>query len=126
MGKPSHDRVKFFLYSHRVEVNRKKFHDLLSYAFDMDCSGHQFENMLRPHPQFGHEACGITIVCRPSQFARFLIKRNEVGFANGFKELHAELFIPEECPDFLDVSKRTHRDPRMGHGHGSQDEDCRL
>ena len=49
----------------------------------------------------------LQIICRPSQFARFLIMRNKRGFRNGFKELEAELFYPEpEPPVFIvDVSK---------------------
>lgn len=37
----------------------------------------------------------ITIICRPSQFARFLIERNNRDIANDFKGLDAELFVPE-------------------------------
>ena len=48
--------------------------------------------------------CSRTIVCRPSQFARFLILRNEYGGTNSFKELNAELFIPVSS-DVMDVSK---------------------
>jgi hypothetical protein len=45
-----------------------------------------------------------TIICRPSQFARFLIYRNDEGGRNGFKELEPELFTPEEVT-VIDVSR---------------------
>jgi hypothetical protein len=38
---------------------------------------------------------GFYIICRPSQFARFVIYRNEVGQKNGFMDLQAKLFTPE-------------------------------
>lgn len=48
---------------------------------------------------------GDTIICRPSQFARFLILRSGLVAGNCFKQLEAELFIP--APDSeLDVSTR--------------------
>ena len=46
----------------------------------------------------------IEIVCRPSQFARFLIIRNIKGCQNGFKELNPVLFMPEENRQPLDAS----------------------
>jgi len=51
-------------------------------------------------------ANGATIICRPSQFARFLIFRNEAGGDNTFKELEPELFTPDSIPRVLDVSMR--------------------
>lgn len=36
----------------------------------------------------------LTIRCRPSQFARFLILRNDYGGKNGFKELQPRLVSP--------------------------------
>jgi hypothetical protein len=46
----------------------------------------------------------LTIVCRPSQFARFLIYRNDAGGRNLFKELKPELFTPEAPKSEIDVS----------------------
>jgi hypothetical protein len=46
-----------------------------------------------------------TIICRPSQFARFLIYRNEEGGRNGFKMLEATLFTPTMSNLPIDVSK---------------------
>jgi hypothetical protein len=45
-----------------------------------------------------------TVICRPSQFARFMIYRNDFGGKNSFKELKPELFNPEPQPDLIDVS----------------------
>ncbi|MES0188967.1 hypothetical protein NKK48_30350 [Mesorhizobium sp. C386A] len=51
----------------------------------------------RPHQQ--------TIICRPSQFARFLIWRSADVDGNRFKQLNAEL-IPGEIHDHtLDVTR---------------------
>lgn len=47
---------------------------------------------------------GWTIRCRPSQFARFLIIRNNAGLPNSFKELNPKL-VPG-TKDVLDVSER--------------------
>lgn len=47
----------------------------------------------------------ITVVCRPSQFARFMIYRNDNGGKNSFKELKPELFTPEPPVEEVDVSR---------------------
>jgi hypothetical protein len=47
---------------------------------------------------------GVLVVCRPSQFARFLIWRNEFGGRNSFKDLEAELVQPG-YDDTVDVSR---------------------
>lgn len=46
----------------------------------------------------------VIIVCRPSQFARFMIYRNDFGGKNSFKELNPVLFTPEAQKPELDVS----------------------
>jgi hypothetical protein len=51
----------------------------------------------------------VTIICRPSQFARFLIFRNELGGRNSFKELNPVLFTPEVNPSTFDVSRNPAR-----------------
>lgn len=43
----------------------------------------------------------VTVVCRPSQFARFLIYRNDEGGKNAFKNLNPKLV---EIENILDVS----------------------
>lgn len=45
---------------------------------------------------------GVWVTCRPSQFARFLIYRNEAGITNGFMDLHAEL-VAVRTDDIYDV-----------------------
>lgn len=54
---------------------------------------------------------GVVIRCRPSQFARFIIRRMEIGekygsFTNGIRELRPKLIKPDPEVTFLDVSKR--------------------
>jgi hypothetical protein len=51
---------------------------------------------------------GLTLVCRPSQFARFLIKRDELGGTNDFKGLKAVLVPAPLEKTEIDVSKREH------------------
>jgi hypothetical protein len=46
----------------------------------------------------------VIVVCRPSQFARFMIYRNDFGGKNSFKELSPVLFTPEAQKRELDVS----------------------
>ena len=47
----------------------------------------------------------VEFVCRPSQFARFLIMRNEAGMKNGFKELYPKLIeAPKPIRSPIDVS----------------------
>lgn len=49
---------------------------------------------------------GLEVICRPSQFARFVILRNEYGGNNSIKDLQPELFVPAISAQPLDVSKR--------------------
>jgi hypothetical protein len=56
-----------------------------------------------------HEACSAfntyrVIVCRPSQFARFIIYRSEMVSNNAFAQFGAELFTPEPPQTVIDVS----------------------
>lgn len=46
----------------------------------------------------------VIIVCRPSQFARFMIYRNDFGGKNSFKELAPVLFTPDAPKSEIDVS----------------------
>jgi len=46
----------------------------------------------------------VTIICRPSQFAQFLIWRNENGAKNGFQELNAKLLPMQSESKVFDVS----------------------
>lgn len=92
----SHDRVKFFLGS---QYTPNEIARCLDSAFDI--KRQEFEKMR----QANHE--GFWIICRPSQFARFLIHRDEAGLRNGFKDLRAELVLGPDCVgDTVDVGTR--------------------
>ena len=56
-------------------------------------------------PESVHNYDQITIICRPSQFARFLIYRNEMGSRNDFKDLEAILVDAPREERVIDVSK---------------------
>lgn len=45
----------------------------------------------------------MKIICRPSQFARFLIYRSQEVSCNTFSQFQAEL-LPQHCDETLDVS----------------------
>ncbi len=81
----SRDRVRFFLhyryYDDRINVVMYK-------AFGMD-----FDEVQKLR---AGNAGGFWIICRPSQFARFLIYRDAAGIANGFKDLNAALVDPRQ------------------------------
>lgn len=83
----SKDRVQFSL-GYRYFQNSKIFTVLLQ-AFGIP------QNSV-PVPE---EDRSLLITCRPSQFARFMIYRNEAGLQNGFKDLHVELIEEPEIPD---------------------------
>jgi hypothetical protein len=85
----SHDRVRFALDTFTDNATRDAFHK----AFGTP--------LLSRTGPFTH----ITVVCRPSQFARFLIYRNDNGGKNSFKELKPELFVPEPNKTEMDVSR---------------------
>lgn len=84
----SKDRVEFTLKAYYFD-NFRKF-------------SQNGENLLRDSLNLPHEVIQkikrtalhfgeARIVCRPSQFARFLIIREQMGFQNQFKELKAKL-----------------------------------
>jgi len=54
---------------------------------------------------------GITIECRPSQFARFLIRRNDLDGKNDFKSLKPRLIQPAPVERKIIVSDRPARHP---------------
>jgi len=58
--------------------------------------------------KYGDAYKPMRIVCRPSQFARFLIVRNKRGLQNGFKDLEPELFCPD-MPEEVDASRNPNR-----------------
>ncbi len=91
----SKDRVRFFLgvkYFH--ERNFKK---VLRQAFDI-AHGEAGELM---------QDDGFWIICRPSQFARFMIYRNAAGIQNGFMDLRAELVASKEPDAYAELADIT-------------------
>ena len=64
-----------------------------------------------------HDSKTLTIICRPSQFARFLIYRNEADIDNSFKAINPELFVPDPKKAPLDVS--THESRKYGVDYGN-------
>ncbi len=91
-GQMSQDRVRFWLPSNYYNSGHSvAMCVVLKKAFGM---GHvASEDLMR-----GSEL-GFWIVCRPSQFGRFLIYRNEAGIKNGFMDLKAALHVPTQNRD---------------------------
>lgn len=99
----SRDRVKFFLpYRYfmngrgsngmAVEVCQK----ILLAVFDMGVS--ESARMMVNHPN------GFWIVCRPSQFARFIVRRHEWGDCiNGIRDLKPEVIDDYKEKDWSEV-----------------------
>jgi hypothetical protein len=96
----SKDRVVFTLREYYFVT--RKLRDALSKAFGMTEADFSNAQRVMRDTAVGH----ITIACRPSQFARFLIYRSESGSQNQFKELKAQLRHPNELGEWdVDVSK---------------------
>ncbi|UVV66747.1 hypothetical protein [Brucella anthropi] len=102
MSRPGHmsrDRVKFKFAGY--EKAREPNVSAAIQAFGMSLS--------EAGNAYAHEK---TIVCRPSQFARFLILRDKFAdekgcsSVNAFRQLNAILFTPEESASPIDVSSR--------------------
>lgn len=97
----SNDRVRFWI-DYRY-FQQRGMYDVLKKAFDLS------EHRARKAQTGPYE--GFWIVCRPSQFARFMIYRNEAGIKNGFMDLKADLFVPEK-PNYYtmlaDIAGITH------------------
>ncbi len=91
------DRVRFHIRDHyfNSQERRMKMGNLMARAFDMSA-------MAADSWMHGD---GFWVTCRPSQFARFLIYRNEAGITNGFKDLHAKL-VDGRKQDIYDVLAR--------------------
>lgn len=51
----------------------------------------------------------VEVICRPSQFARFLINRSKFVRVNRFQELNAVLFVPEPVDEVIPVYKLDER-----------------
>lgn len=87
-SEPSRDRVSIYIGPKYLQHN--KFYAVLEKAFGIsECDARA---MYR-------KSDGFHVVCRPSQFARFMIFRNEAGVQNGFMDLQPKLFVPEPDRD---------------------------
>ena len=94
----SKDRVVFKISGHRVAFGGREssiYRRILLDIFGIDVG------------QEGITTEDLTITCRPSQFARFLIRREELGGSNQFKELEARL-VPG--PAVIPIKPRTEFD----------------
>ena len=101
----SKDRVEIFLGSQYIRGGSNRGEDgyrkLAEACFGLSPS--QFDQMSQANPD------GFTIICRPSQFARFLIMRNEMGLTNDFKGLKPRLIPEVRIPEVINVAKNPHR-----------------
>jgi hypothetical protein len=95
----SKDRVRFTLAGYYFEGSHESMGLVLREAFGMS------ERDLVGVETTAKETGGVIIQCRPSQFARFLILRDRVGYQNMFKELRAELIVPKPIPQIVDCSR---------------------
>lgn len=99
----SRDRVRFKLPIHRLTTSSQAtdYRAVCREVFGTD------------FPEYRNSSYGIsiTVICRPSQFARFLILRNKMGVQNQFSELEPDLFTPDEVdlPKIVDVSRNPAR-----------------
>ena len=75
-------------------TRRERMADVMAKAFGM-AVGDALYSM-----DGGHDNYGVWITCRPSQFARFMIYRNDAGIQNGFKDLKAELVEVREIDPY--------------------------
>lgn len=93
----SKDRVHFYLPGQTSEGPASRAQDnAAARAFGLSVAEAKGARQMR-----------LEIVCRPSQFARFLIYRNLYGGVNDFKGLEARLTNPPPPPptEPVDVSK---------------------
>jgi len=102
----SKDRITFFLSEKRYLNNGPLYQKMIHDIFDL--SETSFKETCE---YFSEHVChGVMITCRPSQFGRFMVMRNSLGFTNEVKGLHAVLFQPKpEKVATIDVSKRSNR-----------------
>ncbi|TIW53835.1 MAG: hypothetical protein E5V54_24035 [Mesorhizobium sp.] len=91
----STDRVRFKLSD--VDKNHAANARAAQKAFGLTCS--EAYNAVRTEQ---------VVICRPDQFARFLIWRSEEVDGNRFKQLEAELLPPLHMDVTLDVTRNSH------------------
>ena len=96
----SKDRVKF-RFSDTHNQKRENVHAAMR-AFNIQ--GHIANSLFER---------AALIVCRPSQFARFIVYRVEAGITiNRIAQMELELFTPGVSEDPFDVSKNDHGYPK--------------
>jgi len=103
----SKDKVRFNIPWRIFSRSEIGYRRIVKKSFDLD-----------PRPI--DMASGITIVCRPSQFGRFLIYRHEeirsgeiMGSESFIAEINPILFVPKRSPDEYDVSGNPNRNPEL-------------
>ena len=79
----SKDRVRFYIREQYFSTQAKRLNmaGVMAKAFGLPKMG--ASDWLRGN--------GVWVTCRPSQFARFMIYRNDANIVNGFMDLRAEL-----------------------------------
>ena len=100
------DRVRFFLpkmyFQTRVTfkgMSKNTCLSILCLAFDMTLA--ESEHLMRVYPD------GFSIVCRPDQFADFIIRRNDAGECiNGIKDLDPKYVKSSSIDDPYDCIAR--------------------
>ncbi len=108
----SKDRVEFtlcerYFQSYSTKHNnggmqRNVCKSVLKRAFNMP--QHESSCLMASHPN------GFTIRCRPSQFARFIVYRHEMGNCiNGIRDLNPRLVVPEELDLYTRIARDTNR-----------------
>lgn len=104
-GGMSKDRVKLEL-GYKYFTNAAQI-TVLKQAFGFTDEDIRHANTLLHKGYVTQTEPKVTIICRPSQFARFMVLRNDAGLANGFKELKPKLFDPNagEYDWDVDVSR---------------------
>lgn len=102
-GRMSDDRVLFFLRA--AHLQDYKYVGVLKATFGLTKDNiDKLWGIALPRMGNGADVHGVHIICRPSQFTRFLIRRNEAGKQNQFKELSPSIFLPHVgMPDNWDV-----------------------
>lgn len=103
----SKDRVRFHLAPHMLQKGKCGYSNVMERAFGLK------------RRSLSHDliCSGVTIICRPSQFARFMIYRNDaiqagnIRGCNTFSEMNPEL-IEAEKPDIYSRLARATGVPR--------------
>lgn len=94
----SKDRIRFIVPSYRIHrgADCSRIRSLLKEIFGIT------DKELRAVP-VGRD---LTIVCRPSQFGRYIVRRNEEGCTNWVREMSPVLFTPNE-PEITEIDVHT-------------------